>query len=290
MTSPESDENKSRTGATHYPVGNSEDPPKKVEQIPSNKIALALLIVGALALAGSVASYSKILAFIGLSLTFFGALFLFVRPIKFVRGLLLDYTAISSYKTLDRVIEDLHCKGRPIYIPPYPKKAHLPKYLQGLTEMIVFIPAKDFTAMPTLEEMAKKQFQLRNPEGICVIPPGFGLMDLFEKELKLEFTEIDLDQLYNRLLPIIVTNLKLASDFEINFENGLIHVRITDSAYMGLYSSECGLKSIRFIGCPLTSAIAGALAKTTGKLVTIAKDIISADLQIIEVWYQTLGG
>jgi len=262
----------------------------KTKQTPSNKIGLTLVIVGALALVASVMSSSMVLAFIGLGLTFWGALFLFARPIKFVRGTLLDYTAISSYETMDRIVEDLSYKGTPIYIPPYPKKAYLPEYLKELKEMIIFIPAKDFNAMPTIEEMAKKQFHLRNPEGICITSPGSGLVELFERELKLEFTEIDLDQLFNSLPTVIVRNLELAKDFEINSENDLIHVRIVDSAYKGLYSSEHGLKSIRSIGCPLTSAIACALAKTTGKLVTIAKDTISPDLQTIDVWYQTLEG
>ncbi len=260
----------------------------KARQKPSNKIGLALVIIGALALVASVTSSSMVLAFIGLGLTFWGALFLFVRPIKFVRGTLLDHTAISSYKTIDRIVEDLNYNGKSVYIPPYPQKTYLPEYLKELKEMIVFIPAKEFTAMPTIEEMAEKQFQLRNPEGICIASPGSGLVDLFERELKLEFTEIDLDQLYNSLQTVIVRNLELAKDFEINSENNLIHVRIVDSAYKGLYSNEYGLKSIRSIGCPLTSAIACALAKTTGKSVTIAKDTISPNLQTIEVWYQTL--
>jgi hypothetical protein len=39
---------------------------------------------------------STVLAFIGLGLTFWGALFLFARPIKFVKSILLDFTAIST--------------------------------------------------------------------------------------------------------------------------------------------------------------------------------------------------
>jgi len=136
--------------------------------------------------------------------------------------------------------------------------------------------------------MAKKQFLLKNPKGICIAPPGYGLIDLFEKELKSEFTQIDLDRLCSSLPTIIVNNLELAKELEINPENGFIHVKIVDSAYKDLYSSEQALKSIHSIGSPLISAIACALAKTTGKLVTIAKDAVSPDLRIVEVWYQTL--
>jgi len=260
----------------------------KSKRVPSGKIGFILLAIGALMLAGSVVSTSTVLAFIGLGLTFWGALFLFARPVKFVRGTLLDSTAISSYTTIDRMMQDLNYKGKPIYIPPYPKEAYLPEYLKGLKEMIVFIPAEDIVAMPTIEEMAKKQFLLKNPNGICIAPPGYGLINLFEKEFKAEFTQINMDRLFSSLPTIVVNNLELAKEFEINPENDLIHVKIVDSVYKDLYSSEQGFKSIYSIGCPLTSAVACALAKTTAKLVTIVKNAVSPDLQTIEVWYQTL--
>ena len=233
---------------------------------------------------------STVLAFIGLGLTFWGALFLFAKPIKFVRSTLLDSTALSFYTTIDRIIDDLNYKGKPIYIPPYPQEAYLPEYLRGLKEMVVFIPAEETTAMPTIEEMAKKQFLVKNPKGICVTPPGLGLVSLFEKELRADFTKIDLDSLYNSLPTVIVNNLELASNFEIDAEKELIHVKITDSVYKNLYSIEHKLKSVHSVGCPLTSVVACALAKTTGKLVVITNSNVSPDLKTIEVWYQTVEG
>jgi len=264
----------------------------KSKRTPSDKIGIGFLVSGALVLSASFLASSTVLAFIGLSLIFWGALFLFVKPVKFVRSSLLDFTAASSYATIDRITEDLNYKGRPIYIPPYPKEAYLPEYLKGLKEMIVYIPpharAQDTTAMPTIEEMAKRQFLLQNPKGICIVPPGYGLINLFEKELKTEFTQIDVERLCSSLPTIIVDSLELAREFEINQENNIFHLKAIDSVYKALYSSEQSFKSIHSIGCPLTSAVACALAKTTGKLVTIVRDAVSPDLKTIEVWYQTL--
>jgi len=258
------------------------------KHIPSSKIGVGFLVSGVLVLSASFVASSTILAFIGLGLTFWGGLFLFTRPVKFVRSTILDFTAVSSYTTIDRITEDLNYKGKPIYIPPYPKEAYLPEYLKGLKEMIVYITAEDTVAMPTIEEIAKKQFFLTNPKGICIAPPGYGLINLFEKEFKAELTQIDMDRLYSILPAIIVNDLELAKELKINPENDLIHVEIVESVYKGLYSSEQGFKSIHSIGCPLTSAIACALAKTTGKPVTLVKDAVSPDLRTIEVWYQTL--
>ena len=146
--------------------------------------------------------------------------------------------------------------------------------------------------MPTLEEMAKKQFLLKNPKGICITPPGFGLSTVIENELRTRFPQLSrgltTDSLYDSLPKVITSNLELAKTFEIRPENELTHVRITGSVYSSLYSREQGLRSIHFLGCPLVSAIACALAKATGKLVTIVKDNVSYDLQTIDVWYQTL--
>ena len=261
---------------------------QKSRKIPSGKIGFLLLIIGALALTGSLFTSSTVLAFIGLGLTFWGALFFFIRPIKFVKGTLLDSTAISSYTTIDRIIDDLGYKGKALYIPPYPKDIYLPEYLKGLKEMTVLISAEDTTTMPTIEEMAKKQFILENPKGICITPPGFGVMSLFEKELRTDFTKINPENLPDTLPKLIMSNLELARNVEIYDEKNLLHVKIEDSIYKDLYSPERRLKSVHLLGCPLASAIACALSKASGKLVTITKDTASPDLATIELWYQTL--
>lgn len=260
------------------------------KQMPSNKIGVALLSIGALLLLYSTIATSTIIAFIGLSLTFWGILFLFARPTKFVRSEILDSTAISFYETIDRAIDDLNYTGKSTYIPPYPKEAYLPEHLKGLKELVVFIPAKDAASMPPIEELAKSQFLVKNPKGICITPPGSGLVSLFENELKISFTEVDQASLYDGLQRIIVDNLELATNFEIETENKLIHAKITHSVYKNLYSKKRMLKSVYAVGCPLTSAVACALAKTTGKPVNIVKSNVTPDLKTVEVWYQTIEG
>ncbi|MEM2912566.1 MAG: hypothetical protein QW146_08705 [Candidatus Bathyarchaeia archaeon] len=262
---------------------------KKFKSVPSGRVGVPFIAFGALALVGSIITSSTVLAFIGLGLTFWGALFLFVRPVKFVKETLLDSTAISSYTTIDRIIEDLGYKGKALYIPPFPKDVYLPDYLKGLKEMVVLISAEETTTLPSIEEMAKKQFILENPKGICITPPGYGVLDMLEKELRKDFTKITLEALQETLPSAIVANLELAREVEIRLENNLIHVRISGSVYKELYSLEHRLKSIHILGCPLASAVACALAKASGKAVTITRDVVSPDLDTIELWYQILG-
>jgi hypothetical protein len=262
---------------------------RNMRRIPSGKIGIAFMVPGVLALIFSILNNSNVLAFIGLGLTFWGALFFFIRPIRYVPSSLLDSTAISTYTTIDRIVKDLKFKGESYYIPPYPKEVYLPEYLKGLKEAVVFISA-DSGGIPSIEELAKSRFLLENPNGICIAPPGLGLLSRFEKELRQDITKLELNELCESLPQIILENFHLAKEIEMKTEENGVYLKIFDSTYKNLYSREENLKSVHFLGCPLTSAIACAIAKTTGKIVTIRKDSISPDGQIIEVWYHLIEG
>jgi len=257
---------------------------------PSGKIGIIFIIPGALSLIFSIFKNSQVLAFIGLSLTFWGALFFFVRPVKYVRSSLLDSTAISSYSTIDRIVQDLKYKGKSYHIPPYPKEVYLPEYLKGLKDMIVFISADSDAGMPSIEEMAKTKFLLENPKGILAAPPGLGLLTQLEKELRTDITKLELSELCESLPQLILENFQLAKEIEMKTEKNQVHLKIFDSIYKNLYSREKNLKSIHFLGCPLVSAIACAIAKTTGRIVTIHQSTTSPDGQTIEVRYRFIEG
>jgi len=258
----------------------------KTRRIPSGKIGLAFLVPGAVSLGFSIYTNSPVLAFIGLGLTFWGALFFFARPIKYVRSSLLDSAAIASYTTIDRIVKDLNYKGKSFYIPPYPKDVYLPEYLKGLKNMIVFISANEGASMPSIEDIAQNRFLIQKPKGISVAPPGLGLLTLIENEMQTDITTLNLTELCENLAKTILENFQLAKDLKITPEEGKIHIQITDSIYKQLYSKEENLKSIHFLGSPIISAIACAIAKNTGKTVTIQKDKVSLDGQTITVELQ----
>lgn len=261
---------------------------RKAKSIPSGKIGFAFVIPGILALVAAVLNNSNTLAFIGLGLTFWGALFFFVRPVRFVQSSLIDSTALPTYKTIDRIVADLKYKGKSYYIPPYPREVYLPHYLKGLKDPVVFISA-DTDGMPSIEELAKSKFFIKNPNGICVAPPGLGLLAQFEKELRRDMGKFQLAELCETL-PSIIESLQLARDVEIKIEDRQVYLKILDSAYKDLYRLEENLKSIHMLGCPVASAIACSLAKVSGKIVALLRDNVSADGQIIEVWYRLVEG
>nr|MDO8046136.1 hypothetical protein [Candidatus Baldrarchaeota archaeon] len=263
---------------------------KKIRPVPSGKIGLAFVILGVLSLIFSILKESQILAFIGLGLTFWGALFLFIKPVRYVRSELLHSASLSSYLTLDRIIKDLKFKGKSYYIPPYPKDVYLPEYLRGLKEMKVFISADKGSSIPSIEEMAKNKFLLKNPKGICVAPPGLGLLTQIERELRKDLTKLDLNSLCENLPKVLTEDLQVAKEMEIKTEENGVYIKISDSTYSDLYSKERNLKSVHLLGCPLISAIICATAKATGKIVTIDKDNFSPDNKTVEVWCRFIGG
>jgi len=274
----------------------TEEPQAEVESLKSKqsewfqplRIGAIFIITGASSLTISIIENSQVLAFIGLGLAFWGALFLFIRPIKYVESSLLDSIATSEYKTIDRMTRDLKQKGKSYYIPPYPEEVYLPEHLKGLKDMIVFISAEGNTT-PPVEEIAKGKFFLENPKGICISPPGLGLLTRLEKELGTNAAKLELGLLCANLPRIIVEDFQMARGIDMSAEGNHVYAKIFDSTYKHLYTDET-LKSVHQLGCPLASAIACAIAKSTGKVVTIQKNKVSPDAETVEFWYSSVEG
>lgn len=254
------------------------------KKIPSGKIGILFAVPGVLSLVYAVLQNSQVLAFIGLGLTFWAALFFFVRPVRYVKSSLLDSTVRTAYTTLDRIITDLNYHGKSYYIPPYPADVYLPEHLKGLKQMIVFISANRGAQMPTVQEIAESKFLLKNPEGICVAPPGLGLLTQFEKTLRTDLTKLTLTELCETLPPLILENFQLATHIEMTPTKKQVHIQITDSTYKTLYHPQEHLHSLHALGDPLTSALTCAIAKTTGKTVTLHRHKVSPNLHTIQFW------
>jgi len=263
---------------------------RKARNPTSTKIGIIFLVPGVLSLVFSIFYNSQVLAFIGLGLTFWGALFFLVKPVRYVKGSLLDSAAFASYSTIDRIIKDLKYKGKSYYLPPYPKDAYLPEYLRGLKDMIVFISADSGPSMPSIEEMAKSKFFLENPKGISAVPPGLGLLAQFEKELGADITKVEMTELCEILPRIILENFHLAKEVQMKLEENQIYLKTVDSIDKELYAAAENLRSVYLLGSPLVSAIACAIAKNTGKIVTIRQIKVSPDAETIEAWYNFIEG
>jgi hypothetical protein len=242
-------------------------------------VGYSLTSVGGVSLVTSVVFTSTVLAFIGLGLTFWGALLLFIRPRYYVRTDLMDSTALSSLKTIDRVITGLGYKEKGVYIPvSNPEKA------------VVFVPSEPMKEIPKPEEIEKQTF-VKNPEGISLVPPGMALANLFEKELGVKFNDWSLEKMTERLPKLLIEDLEMVQDCTIKVDGDRVSFRFVES----VFSEFCGqlkgtTKVCSSLGCPMCSAMACILAQVTHRPVRFDEDKYAVDGTTVESSYLLLTG
>jgi len=242
-----------------------------------------LVALGSIALVLSIVYSSTILAFIGLGLTFWGALLLYIAPKKHVKQALLDHTAISSLANLNQILTELKYAGKPIYLPP--------RYFKEFDTIKIFIPKTKDTVLPTPEKIQQEEDKtfLQNPQGALIIPPGLSLTQLFEETMGTSFTKVDLNYLQQNLPKLFIEDLEIADKIEMQMNRDTVKVKIVNSVYSDFYQrSDKLLHMWRTMGCPLVSAVACALAKSSGAPVTIESVKRTNDGKTVEVHYRNV--
>lgn len=266
-------------------------PESKTVTAISARLRIIFLIVGAVSMAASIYFESQILALIGLGMIFWGALLMFLSPVRQVEASLLYSTSIASYATVDRIMADFDFKGKGYHIPSYPKDVYLPEHLRGLKDVLVYVSAQKTDEMPSVEELAESKFLLKDSRGVLIAPPGLGLLEEMERKLSVDLTKISLAELAEILPHFLLENFNIAKDITLTMKGNTVNLRIIDSIYRNLYdTSSMHSKSVGLLGCPLASAVACALAKTSGKPVIIQRYRISVDGVIIEIQFEFVEG
>jgi hypothetical protein len=193
-----------------------------------------------------------------------GALFLYIKPTKYVKLDLLNSTNLSTLVNIEKMLSNANAISQGIYLPP--------KRLQDYTSSLVFVPTKPDQALPTTKETNPKELETKNPSGLLITPPGLALSKLFEKELKKPFTETSLEDLQTQL-PKLFDELQITKHLNIQPQDNSITVTITNHVFEDLCKETAKLElTHKTVGCPLSSALACAFAKATGKPVVIEKE------------------
>lgn len=227
-------------------------------------VPFLLLIFGIASLLTSAFYSSYILAFIGLGLTFWGTLFLYIKPTKYVKLELLDAASSSTLQNIERILATSGTDLKGIYLPP--------KNLQDYTASLVFIPTKPDQPLPTSVDTNPHTLQSQNPSGLFITPPGLALEKLFKKELKRPFTETTVKGL-QKLLPNLFDALQITKSFSMEATDKAIKVEMKNHVFKDLSEETRKLEKTQWaVGSPLSSALACVFAKATGKPVTIKSD------------------
>jgi hypothetical protein len=253
--------------------------PKHRHRSSAALVGYGLAGIGGLSLILSVVFTSTVLAFIGLGLAFWGALLMFIRPRHYVRSDLMDSTALSSLTTIDRMITSLGYTQKGVYIPVNnPEKA------------VVFIPSQPLKKIPKLEQVEKQTF-LKDPEGIAMVPPGLALANLFERELKVKYGDLTLQEMSERLPKLLIEDLEMVQDCTIKIDGDNVKFTFVES----IYSEFCtklrdSTKVCSTLGCPMCSAMACVLAQVSHRPVEFDKDKYTTDGGTVESSYHILPG
>jgi hypothetical protein len=261
---------------------------RRPRKISSTKVtSWAMLGIGAGALLFSIIYVSSILAFAGLGLLFWGALLLYIKNPEYTQKDLLEASVHPSLETISQIIRELAYKGNAVYLPP--------RYFENPGETKIYISKQENANLPTPEQIQKHENQVlvRDsqfiPQGILLTPPGEDLARLFERKLEMEFTKADLEYLHRKMPQLFIEDLEIAQNFEMETANNKVHVKLANTAYTNLFKDIVKPSNDKHIlGYPIASAIACALAKTTGKPIVIENQRTSNDYKDIEIEYRIL--
>jgi len=264
-------------------------------KVNSARIAyVALFTLGTVALIVSIINASSILALIGLGLIFWAIILTYIQTEEYTKRSVLSATTISLQSGLDQALQYLGMRATAVYLPP--------KYLSN-PESKVFISQLETGPLPTPKQTQRLENQLitRTNQSILINPPGAELARLFEDTLGTSFTRTDLDYIKQNLPKLLIESLEIAQDVEVQgrtFQSIAnqradvqteVLVRITSATYRDIAKQAQQLPSInKNLGCPLTSAIAIAIAKASGKRTIIGKQELSEDCKTVETTYLLL--
>jgi len=244
-------------------------------------VGIFLLGIGLPALAASVLLSSTILTFIGLGLTFWGALAFFVQPKEFVRADLMNASGISSLKAIDSMLLATGYRERGVYIRQHDFETDTDK-------AVVFVPAEPFSTIPQLSGFEDGGTVLKTPAGILVPPPGLALATLIEKKLGFKLKDCGAEALAEALPKVLVEDLEIVKDVEIEVKDDYVRFKLYESIYAD-FCYEARESSRRCaLGCPMCSALASVLAVATGKPVLYHEEKMSEDRKVTESIYQLI--
>jgi hypothetical protein len=258
--------------------------PKK-SKIDSSLFGIIFLTSGIALFVVSFFSGSQIIAFIGLGLTFWGALFLLIPPPKHVEASFLITSSLPNYMSIDRMLNYLIPKNEAYNIPPCPRDIYLPEHLEGLKDVVTFIPSEHTDGIAEIEDIARGKFLVEKPRGLLITSPGVDLLDKMEQKSNKDFTKIPPSEL-DTTLPYLLRELNLTKEIEMTTNENNIILQINGSLYKNLYSQKYKLTSINLLGCPLVNAAACAIAKSRGKPTMIQEIKTTSDGETITATFK----
>jgi hypothetical protein len=241
-------------------------------------VSLCLLIFGTVLVGYSVFYDSSTSGLVGLGLIFWGVIIGYISTEDYVKREVLEATNLSYITTLNEMLEKLQLTEKAVFLPP--------KYLSDAKTNKVYIAKIQSGGLLNPEEIMQKTVNDEKPEVTLMVAPGNELARLFEKTLGKSFTRVDFSFLEINMPKLLVNELELAQKVEIGAEGNIVKVKMKNPMPSD-FSKEIKDygKAVNSVGTPLSSAIACALANSTGKPIAIKNHQITLDGKTIEIEY-----
>jgi hypothetical protein len=243
---------------------NEQPEPKSDKKIRLDKIKLinlgyVFLLVGILFIALSIDFSNQTIGLIGTSIIFWGALLIYFGPQKYVSKEVSLDTSLIYYRHINEMRKELDFKGRPLYFTP--------SNIFGLRNSVVILSKNEEFEYDIANISSYQPFSTQDQ--LVIIPPGQTLSEKIEDKLLTRFSSIEIIDFQSIIGKVIVDDLELAKNIHINIEETEIKVEINDSIFRSIFSENDQNEFYKYLGDPLTSAIACAISRSTHKPVII---------------------
>jgi hypothetical protein len=203
---------------------------------------------------------------------FLGVIFVLSGIERHIKLHVANMAVLSYLHTLRDVLTYFTIDGEGIYIPTANGES-----------VKIFLSKNRGNSSPNIGDAKSSGVDLEN--GIILSPAGSTLLQLYEEELG-DVRNLDLDYLREWLPRVLVDELKIVEDAEIIKDEENIHVRLTSSSFSELCQNKEVAQVCRTIGCPISSSIAEALAKSTRRAVYYVNCVYDPSTRITEASYR----
>ena len=244
-----------------------------------NRLILAfLVIIGASLVITSIFFNASLLSITGVAIISWGLILLYITSSTYVPITLSNALASSTGSNTERILMERR-NHKKVYICRR-------RISRKLTLSLIFLSISDEVTLPLPGEITEKLWSTRK-NGILLTPPGFSLLRFFEKELGVSLVSRDLDFLCKRLPKLMVEDLGIAKKVDMQVQNDTVIVEVTESLLDQVCQQTDSLpRTHSQVGCVLSSSIACALAKVTGKPISIQKEVRDPEAKTSRIEYR----
>jgi hypothetical protein len=237
-----------------------------------------MLAIGIATVLLSLLYSSSFIVIMGLAFIFWGVILFYVVPSRHIPKEILNASADPASSNIERILAELNFGERGIYLPP--------KSIKDIESGIVFVPKTSQTTLP-LPEDASDRLLNEKRNGVFLTPPGLSLSRLFEQELGISFTKMNLFELQKTLPKLLVEDMQLAESMNFEVIEDCITLEVTGSVFDQISQQTTSHpRMYRQVGCILASAIACALAKATGRPIIVQAEIQNPETRTISMEFR----